>query len=172
MRFEYNNKIDKKCWEVVNATDLIFGESKKTQVYPVNKELVNEFKKLWHKDIEESFDKGMCQIFGKEFPKDFVCYINSTPYSMDLEEGISISASTKAPIRTICHEANHYMFRKSTYRDIYFSKHDIEDAKEIFTIINNIYFQDIMEDQDIGWNKFWKERYGFLNSWKKYETIQ
>jgi len=42
---------------------------------------------------------------------------------------------------------------------------NIEDAKEIFTIVNNIYFQDIMENQDVGWNKFWKERYNFLKKW-------
>ena len=43
----------------------------------------------------------------------------------------------------------------------------LEEAKEIFTIINNIYFQDIMENQDIGWKKFWKDRFNFLSIWLK-----
>ena len=86
---------------------------------------------------------------------------------MDIKQGISVSVSTQTPIRTICHEASHYMFRKSIYKDKYFPKIDIEEAKEIFTIINNIYFQDIMENQDIGWKKFWKDRFNFLSIWLK-----
>ena len=47
----------------------------------------------------------------------------------------------------------------------------MEEAKEIFTIINNIYFQDLMENQDLGWPKFWKDRYNFLKIWIKNELI-
>lgn len=90
---------------------------------------------------------------------------------MDIEEGISISAGTNTPIRTICHEANHFMFRRSKYKEKYFSTLNIEDAKEIFTIINNIYFKDIMESQDIGWKKFWKERYDFFCRWIKDDIL-
>lgn len=165
MKFEYDIKIDKQCWKSINACKFIFGEKKRTQVYPVNKDIIKKFKKIWSPEVEKEFRKGIYQIFGTELPKNFICYINSTPYSMDIKEGISISASTKTPIRTICHEVNHYMFRKSNYKKIYFSRYDIEDAKEIFTIINNIYFQDIIENQDIGWKKFWKERYKFLFTW-------
>jgi hypothetical protein len=62
------------------------------------------------------------------------------------------------------------MFRKSIYKEKYFSSIDIGEAKEIFTIINNIYFQDIMENQDIGWKKFWKDRFNFLNIWLQTTT--
>ena len=59
------------------------------------------------------------------------------------------------------------MFRKSNLKNIYFPKMEIEDAKEVFVVVNNLYFQNIMEGQDIGWNKFWKERYIFLEKWIK-----
>lgn len=165
MKFKYDVKIDKQCWKRINACKFIFGEKKRTQVYPVNQNTVKNFKKIWTPKIDKKFREGIYRIFKIEFPKDFICYINSTPYSMDIKGGISISASTNTPIRTICHESNHYMFRKSNYKKIYFPKYNIEDAKEIFTVVNNIYFQSIMENQDIGWKKFWKKRYKLLIRW-------
>ena len=168
MKFIYDEKVDKRCKEEVNACELIFGEEKKIGVFPVNEEIIRKFELIWTPKIEEIFSNRMHQIFGNDLPKDFICFLNSTPYSMDIEEGISISVSTQTPIRVICHEANHYMFRKSIYKDKYFPKIDIEEAKEIFTIINNIYFQDIMENQDIGWKKFWKDRFNFLKVWLIY----
>ena len=167
MRFVYDEKIDKKCKEDIDAFELIFDEKKKTGIFPVNTETIKKFESIWTPKVEEIFLKKVFQIFGTELPEDFVCFINSTPYSMDIKQGISVSASTKAPIRTICHEINHYLFRKSIYKDKYFPQIDIEEAKEIFTIINNIYFQDIMENQDIGWKKFWKDRFNFLSVWLK-----
>ncbi|MFA5827149.1 MAG: hypothetical protein WC839_01460 [Candidatus Paceibacterota bacterium] len=171
MKFIYNEEIDKKCRKNIDNCKLIFGEEKRTGIFPVNKKILEKFKSIWTPKIEKNFSKKIFQIFETNLPKDFICFLNSTPYSMDIEQGISISASTKNPIKTICHEANHYMFRKSKYKSKYFPKINIEEAKEIFTIINNIYFQDIMESQDIGWKKFWKDRYNFLNIWLKDKNI-
>lgn len=171
MNFEYNPAIDKQCWKRVNAKTHIFGTTKKTQKYPLNNETIKKLKKTWTPLVEKKFQKGVYQIFGVHIPKNFICYINSTSYSMDLADGISISTTTEAPIKTICHEINHYLFRKSIYKKIFFPRKNIEEAKEIFTIINNIYFQDIIEVQDAGWKIFWKERYNFLANWiKKKQT--
>ena len=167
MKFVYDEKIDKKCKEDIKACKFIFNEEKKTGVFLVNKKTIKKFESIWTPKIEEVFSKKIFEIFEANLSKDFVCFLNSTPYSMDIKQGISISASTKTPIRAICHEANHYMFRKSIYKEKYFPKIDIEEAKEIFTVINNIYFQDIMENQDIGWKKFWKDRFNFLSIWLK-----
>ncbi|MEI7480568.1 MAG: hypothetical protein WCJ59_02975 [bacterium] len=167
MKFIYNAKIDKKCTDDVNAQEHIFGEEKKTGVFPVTDDTVNSLGSVWTPEIDEKFKKGIHKIFKVDFPTDFTCYINSTPYSMDIPQGISVSASTKTPIRTICHETSHFMFRKSKYKDLYFPNIDIEDAKEIFTIINNLYFKDIMEAQDLGWKNFWRDRYTFIEKWIK-----
>lgn len=167
MKFIYDEKIDKKCKEDIDAVELIFDEKKKIGVFPVNTEIIKKFESIWTPKVEEIFLEKIFQIFGAKLPEDFTCFINSTPYSMDIKQGISVSASTKTPIRTICHEVNHYMFRKSIYKDKFFLKVEIEEAKEIFTIINNIYFQDIIENQDIGWKKFWKDRFNFLSVWLK-----
>lgn len=167
MKFVYKKEIDDKCKIELKACDSIFGEKKKTETYLVDDNVVKKFESIWTEEINTIFEKGIEDLFGDCFPEDFTCFINSTPYSMDFKEGISISASVATPVRTICHEANHYMFRKSAYKEKYFSSVDMEDAKEIFTIVNNLYFQDIMENQDIGWKKFWKERFKFLAVWLK-----
>ncbi|OGY93724.1 MAG: hypothetical protein A2406_04120 [Candidatus Komeilibacteria bacterium RIFOXYC1_FULL_37_11] len=167
MKFVYDKKIDNECHQRINARDDIFGEKIKKDIYPVSDEIVQQFSNKWTSEIEGSFEKGIFEIFNKHIPKDFICYIISSPYSMDIKEGIAISASSLgAMIRMICHEANHYMFRQSNYRDKYFPNMDIEDAKEIFTIVNNIYFKDIMETPDNGWKKFWSQRKGFLQKWQ------
>ncbi|MDD4901481.1 MAG: hypothetical protein PHS62_05310 [Patescibacteria group bacterium] len=167
MKFIYDKKVDQECQKRLDACNLIFGEKKKTEVYLVDEGTIKKFKKIWTFKIDKKFRQEIYKIFKTKLPKNFTCYINSTPYSMDTARGISISASTSTPIKTICHETNHFMFRKSEYKKIYFPKHDIENAKEIFTIINNIYFQNIMESQDVGWKIFWKERYVFLTHWLK-----
>jgi hypothetical protein len=168
MKFIYNKKIDEDCHKRLDACDNIFDEQKKTEVYNVTPKIIQNFVDLWTIQIEQIFNKGIHQIFKKTPSDNFHCYINSTPYSMDTSDGISISASiTKNQIRMICHEMNHFMFRKSNFKDVYFPKMEIEDAKEVFVVINNLYFRDIMESQDMGWPKFWKERYIFLEKWIK-----
>ena len=171
MKFIYDENIDKKCKKELDAYESIFGQKKKIDSFTINKEIINNFNGIWTDEIEKKFLSIITKIFGEDLPKDFVLYLNTTPYSMDIKEGISISISTKTPIRTICHETNHYMFRKSSYKEKYFNNKDMEEAKEIFTIINNIYFQDLMENQDLGWPKFWKDRYNFLKIWIKNELI-
>lgn len=168
MKFIYDKKIDEECHARLATCSNIFGEHKKTEVYPVDENIVEKFKTMWTPEINAKFNKGMYIIFHRSIPDDFVCYINSTPYSMDTNNGISISASSiKIMVKLICHEMNHYLFRKSKHKNTYFPTIDIEDAKEIFTVINNLYFQEIMEAPDIGWSKFWKDRYNFLTIWIK-----
>jgi hypothetical protein len=171
MRFLYDKATDKKCNEALAASEFIFDQEKKTGNFPVDSGVIKKFELLWTTKIEKEFQDNLYKIFRDNVPRDFTCYINSSPYSMDLENGISVTASTQTPIRAICHEVNHYLFRKSLYKDKYFPSFDIEDAKEIFTIVNNLYFKNIMENQDIGWKKFWKDRYTFLNTWIKEHDI-
>ena len=57
MKFKYNIAIDKKCWKMIDSHDFIFGETKKTQNYPVTEVLVNQLGKLWSHGIEEKFYK-------------------------------------------------------------------------------------------------------------------
>lgn len=166
MKFVYDKGVDKECHQRLETCDNIFGEQKKKDIYPVTPNIVKTFDNTWTHEINTHFKKGMFEIFNEPFPDEFTCYINSTPYSMDTSGGISISASSrKTLIKLVCHEASHYMFRRSGYKDTYFPEKDMEDAKEIFTVINNIYFRDIMESPDNGWNKFWKDRYAFLIVW-------
>lgn len=168
MKFIYDPKIDEQCAKWIAEYDTVFDEKKRTETYSIDKDTVNKFEEIWTKDIEEKFNKGMFEIFKVDFPVDFTCYINRTPYSMDINEGISISVSAlnNSPILTICHEANHFVFRRSNYKNIYFPKNDIEDAKEIFVSVNNLYFKNIMENQDLGWPKFREEIKTFLEVWK------
>jgi len=165
MEFIYDSMIDKYCWDQIAARTRIFNEEKKTDKFSVDCHVIRRFINVWEPCVYKEFRNGIWNIFNSDFPKEFKCYINSTPYSMEVPDGISISAGTQTPIRTICHEANHVMFLKSDFKKKYFPRHDMEDAKEIFTVLNNIYFQNIMEQQDIGWKKFWKERYRFLVLW-------
>lgn len=165
MKIIYDKKVDDNCWKRLENTDLIFGEKKRTTRNNVDNKILNYFNQQWTKEIELKYKDGFKKIFNLEFPDEFMIYVNSSSYSMDLEDGISISASTETLIRTICHETSHFLFRRSDFANIYFPEKDIEEAKEIFTIINNIYFRDIMENQDTGWKKFWKERYEFLTRW-------
>lgn len=168
MKFIYDKIVDDECHQRLAACGDIFGEEKRIDIYPVTPEVIKYFINTWTPEVESHFDEGMRKIFNSPVPDDFTCYINSTPYSMDTLNGISISASiTQTPVRMICHETNHFMFRRSKFKDELFPNIDIEDAKEIFVVLNNIYFQDIMENQDIGWKKFWKVRYKFLIEWIK-----
>ncbi|MBU1202970.1 hypothetical protein KKH39_02940 [Patescibacteria group bacterium] len=167
MKFIYNKEIDQQCHDRLSAHDSIFGEVKKTGSYPVTEEIVKQFNDKWTEEIDKYFVAGIYKIFKKSIPENFTVYINSTPYSMDIEDGISISASSiNVMIMLVCHEANHYMFRKSDYKNKYFPNKDIEEAKEIFTVVNNIYFKDIMEKEDKAWSKFFEEREQFLQRWK------
>ena len=168
MKFIYDKNIDQECHQRLEACDNIFGEKKRTESFEVTESIVKMFQAGWTFKVNEIFKKGMLEIFDKPFSDDFKCYINSTPYSMDTSDGISISASSvKIMVKLICHEANHYMFRRSKYKNKYFPNIDNEEAKEIFTIVNNIYFKDIMEQSDNGWSKFWKDRYEFFIIWVK-----
>ena len=72
-------------------------------MYSVTPEIIQNFIDIWTPKIEQGFNNGIYQIFKKIPSADFPCYINSTPYSMDTPDGISISASiTKNQIRMIC----------------------------------------------------------------------
>lgn len=167
MEFIYDKKIDEECKSQLDSCILIFDETKKSDVFPVTEDIIKNIKQQWTPKINKLFLKGIKEIFGVDLPEDFKCYINSTPYSMDLDNGVAITASSKTPIRSICHEVNHYLFRKSVYPSKFFPDLDIEDSKEIFTVVNNLYFQEIMEGQDVGWKKFWKARFRFLKTWLK-----
>lgn len=119
----------------------------------------------------QDFEKGIKKIYKHNFPDNFICYINTSPYSMDASGYISISVDRDSPVKiysTFVHEACHYIFRKY-YTDfchkVGYSKQNIEDIKEIIAVINNIEFKGV---EDYGWGvhqtarkrakKIWQER--------------
>lgn len=162
MKFIYSKTIDKECWNRIKKMPVIFGVKIDYAVFPDFKKAIRVFKKQWTPAVEKEFLKGMARIFGRPFPV-VTCYVNTTKYSMDKYPSyISISASRTAEnfITAVCHEANHYMFRKCFPKT-----KNMEVAKEIFTVINNIYFQKIMKTPDRGYQKHWKQRYNFLEEY-------
>lgn len=164
--FKYNNKIDIECWERITKTNEIFGH-KFPDDYIITKDMITEaekavviFSKEWG---DRDIGKEIKEIFGKEMP-DITCYINTSPYSMDkYPEYISISMNRKKPTISILHEVSHYMFR-----DRFPNTPDIENVKEIITVINN----DVFKVKDYGWKIFKEQRGRALKVWQETKDIE
>lgn len=154
--FNYNKRIDKECWRRIVKAGSMFGnefpKSFDISKKDINKaqEMVLELKKIWHGKSSD-FNKGIKKIYGYHFPKNIKCFVNTSPCSMDnFKSGyISISITRDTPekmIGTIIHEACHFVFRKY-FTDFCYEKNctndDIENIKEILTIINNDVFNNI-----------------------------
>lgn len=168
MKFKYNKKIDQKCWKRIIKVGKMFGHRfpdsfnvTKRDIIRAKKQ-VKYFQRIWEKN-EKVFYEIIKKIYGYPFPKKMICYINTSPYSMDdlKKNYISVSMyrnTQKKIISTIIHEASHFMFRKyytSFCRRIGCSQDNIEQIKEIITVINNVEFNNV---NDYGWKIHQKMR--------------
>lgn len=140
------------------------------------KKQVKYFQKIWS-DNEKDFHRGIKKIYKHSFPEEITCYINTSPYSMDdYENGyIAVSMYRRTPkeiISTVIHEASHFMFRKyytDFCRSIGCSRDNIEQIKEVITIINNAEFKNI---NDYGWKIHQKIRKKAQKIWLKTHDIK
>jgi hypothetical protein len=171
MNFKYDRKIDIECWKRIIKANDTFGKWFNT-IFPTEYKITSEmeqrairavkiFQEEWQKsDID--FDEGMIKIFGEKFP-DIICYVNTSSYSMDAPNYISISMERKDPVRTILHEINHFMFRK-----FFPNTSRIEEVKEIITVINN----DVFGVKDNGWRVFKEQREAAFKVWMKKKDVK
>jgi esterase/lipase len=182
IEFKYNKKIDERCWKRIIQTKEMFGHKFPSSFNITQKDInkakkqIKYFQRIWKKN-EKEFYKGIKKIYRYHFPKKMICYINTSPYSMDdYEKGyISISMYRDTPekiVSTIIHEASHFMFRKH-YTDFCYSincnQNDIENIKEIVTVINNTEFKNV---RDYGWKIHQRIRKKTKKIWQETHDIK
>ncbi|MBU0999203.1 hypothetical protein KKG24_02750 [Patescibacteria group bacterium] len=179
IKFKYNKNIDKECWNRIIRAKEMFGHKfpksfniKKKDIKKA-KEKTKEFQKIWNKN-KTGFQKGVKKIYGHSFPRKIVCYVNTSPYSMDnfKKNYISISMYRKDVVSTVIHEASHFMFKKYYTRfchSIGCNQNDIEEIKEIMTVINNVEFKDV---NDYGWRIHQKIREKAKKTWQETHNIR
>ena len=168
MKFKYDKKMDQECWERIIQIKEMY-EHKFPDRFNITSEMIRKakqsvdwFEKEWN-NANIDFDTGIKKIFGSKFP-NIICYINTSSYSMDKYPNyISVSMNRKDPVTTVVHEASHYMFRQC-FPDI----PDIENIKEIITVINN----DVFGVKDFGWKIHQKQREKALEIWKATNSIK
>jgi len=182
IEFEYNKRVDERCWKRIIQAKEMFGHKFPDSFNITQKDIdsakkqAKYFRRVW-KENERDFYKGIKKIYGYSFPKKIICYINTSPYSMDdYENGyISISMHRDTPekiVTTIIHEASHFMFRKyytDFCRNIGCGQNDIENIKEIITIINNVEFKNV---NDYGWKAHQKMRKKTEKIWQAIHDIK
>lgn len=171
---QYNKSKDVECWKrLVNSKDM-FGHIFPNKVVLLNKRVIlaknkiDDFQLIW--DSYSKFDEGIKKIYKHNPPKFLPCYINTTGFSMDnYPHYISISAACnteKRIITMLVHELSHFIFRKYFANFCYSigcSKDDIEEIKEIITVVNNDVF-DKIEDKGYEVHAFYREK--IRKAWK------
>jgi hypothetical protein len=182
--FKYNKKIDEECWNRIIKAQSMFGHDFPTAFSISEEDVVetknktNEFQKIWDTyNKKHDFNKGIKKIYQHHFSKNLICYINTSPYSMDnfAKNYISISMRRDTPqkiITTTIHEASHFIFRKyytDFCRKISCGEEDIENIKEIITAINNFVFPCI---SDSGWKTHSDFREKIIKIWQKTKNIE
>lgn len=182
IKIKYNLIKDKECWKRIIQSKEMFGHKFPSSFNITQKDIkkakkqVKYFQEVWDKK-EKEFYKEIGKIYGHPFPKEMICYVNTSLYSMDnYEKGyISVSMYRGVPekiISTIIHEASHFMFRKhyvSFCRSISCSQDDIENIKEIVTVINNIEFKGV---KDYGWKIHKRIRGKTKKIWQRTHDIK
>lgn len=157
--FRYDKKIDEECWDRLIRAGNLFGHSFPTSFDILGDDVREaikkgkEFGKVW-KDSNTNLVEGIRKIYGFNPPEELVCYINTSDYSMDnYEKGyVSVSTRCNTPekiITTVVHEISHFVFRKNYTKfclDIGCSSDDIENIKEIITVINNAVFKKVKDN--------------------------
>jgi len=88
IKFQYNKKMDQRCWQRVIDAGTIFG-TKAPKFSNINDNKVKQAiakAKIFQKEFdstEKKFRESIKKIFGKPFPENMNVFINTTPYSMD-----------------------------------------------------------------------------------------
>lgn len=182
--FKYDKKIDEECWNRITQAQNMFGHNFPSSFIISEKDIAEaenktrEFQKIWDDyDQKFNFNKGIKEIYKYDFPRGIICYINTSPYSMDnfAKNYISISIKRDTPqkmITTIIHEASHFIFRKyytDFCHEISCTNEDIENIKEIITVINNAVFPNIT---DCGWKTHADYRKKILETWQENKDIK
>lgn len=159
--FKYNKNVDRHCWQRIIKTKNLFGHSfptkfniTETKIATAEK-MVNRFQKIWEKRGKE-ISNGLTKIYNHPCPTKFSVFVNTSPYSMDgyPNRYISISKRVKKNQKiatSISHELSHFIFRQYFTKfchNLGCTKNEIEEIKEILTIINNIEIPGI---SDRGW---------------------
>ena len=135
-----------------------------------------EFKKYWQPS-EKYFYKGLLKIYSKaKIPSRLICYLNSSPYSMDdFEKGcISVSYKFKTPDkvkRVVAHELAHFLFRQAYTKyslKVGYSETQLEDLKEILTVLH----KPVLGLDDKGYKVHAKQRTQALKLWSKYHNLE
>lgn len=129
----------------------------------------------WWRDGEDVC-KGLAFIYGHGVPESMTCYIHTSGYSMDLfpQDAIALSMmrDTQKKLRsTLVHEVGHCMFRKywlSLCEELGCASDDVEDVKEVITVIHNDVFQDV---EDRGYDVHAAIRAVVHEEWKKTENL-
>ncbi len=159
--FKYNKKIDTQCWQRIIKAKKLFGHTFPTKFnisraqITTAREMSNHFQEVWERCDKEIFN-GIKTIYGYSCPKKLFVFVNTSPYSMDgyPSKYISISMTAKKTrriISTIGHELSHFVFRQHFTQFCYklgCTKDEIEEIKEILTVINNIKIPGVL---DKGW---------------------
>lgn len=178
LTFKYNKKADEECWNRLIEAKSMFGMEFPRSFNITEKDIkiaekkAKEFQNIWDKNCSD-FDEGIKRIYNHNFPAEIMCFVNTTPYSMDCYEKRYISVSKDHGkteeffLMVVIHEASHFVFRKY-YQDFCFSigcsNKEVEDIKEILTVINNKIFKNI---NDSGYEVHKDLREKALLMWEK-----
>lgn len=162
MPFKYNKNIDERCWRRIIKAKKLFGHTfpnkfdiSETKIKAAQQK-IKYFQKIWQKYDQEILN-GLKKIYKYPCPTDLSIFINTSPYSMDGYPARYISVSmmragtTQRIISSVSHELSHFLFRQhytKFCRNLGSTKNEIEEIKEILTVINNI---EIAEVLDKGW---------------------
>lgn len=142
------------------------------------KQKVVEFSKIWSDfNRNSNVQKKLRDIYGFDHGVVIACFINTSPYSMDNYQKGYISVSIRRDtsqkmIGTVIHELSHFLFRKhytDFCRKISCTNDEIEDIKEILTVINNDVFPTI---NDKGYEVHQNLRKNALEMWRNKKNIQ
>jgi len=134
------------------------------------------FQEFWIK-FEKSFDEKIKIIYRKsKKPENITCYLNTSIYSMDDFKNGYISVSSRLTTAQkvwilVAHEYAHFLFRKFYLKyalNIGYKKNQIEDLKEILTVLNN----PVLGLEDKGYEIHSSERVYALKLWNKYRDLE
>ncbi len=180
--FKYDKKIDTSCWKRVIKAGKLFGHSFLDSFYidqskiQIAKDRMKVYQQVWeprHGAILE----GIKKIYKHPCPKKIRIYINTSPYSMDgyPKKHISITFKAKTHRRiltSISHELSHFVFKKyytDFCRKIGCGKGEMEEIKEILTVIKNIEFRGKLHK---GWPIHSNLRRWAKKQWRKNRNLK
>lgn len=179
--FDYNQENDRRCWQRLVKVGEMFGKTfpQRIEISDADKQraeqAIDQFQTWW--DESSDCDEGLMRIYGHRLPVSMMVYVNTSGYSMDDTErgwiSLSMTRDTQLKVRTtVIHELGHVMFRR--YWTDYCRAHgcswkDIEDLKEIVTIIHNVVFEGV---QDFGYQVHTDLRKRALEIWNQTSHLE